>query len=619
MRDVQSSLYIDELSRLTALALQNPAAARARLGELCIAARHAGRPERAAVLAAQAVQSEISDFATLVHLRSWGSMLTSTAVDPSTLETHAALVWCAGMVAAHLFKDCFDADVAARLPPVDMCLNHHRHRLLSIESGPELDANIVVATAEHPASWWSNTGDHGAIDEIGVAVERALASPQLDPHIRARWLFWLGCIQMQGDQRASAEATWARARAATSTPWSWLEFHLHRVAVRPLLEDGRQEAARARIEALKAEIDARRPLDLGDYHHLRGWLALLDDEPRLAVQHYRLALEAATRAALPAHMSAIYQSGLAQSLVAMGEEDAAVDVYRQLAFAPGPKGQAQREASIELAQAVHARRTDSPDYAKHLARGLAAARDLGLLRILRALPRLAGQIAADALELDIEPDFVRRMIAARRLAPPPEAGECWPWPVKLLGLRPFAIVIDGEPLRFEGKVPAKPLQLMRLLIAHAGEPVAIGYVTDRLWPDLDAPEARRAFDVALHRLRALLAQPDLLTLADGRLRFDSSRVWSDVRALDAALRECGREEHTSDAQRRKHLFERLAQLYRAPLLQGDDDPWVVGARDALRRRFVLGVESLARAAERDAQGAEAAWMRQWAASLAADR
>lgn len=610
--------YVAELSRLTRLSFDAPGKAEARVRMLADQALAADRPDRAAVLAAQAVQWSISDFATLANLGGWSDALLAAKPELDALENHAALIYCAGVIAAHQFLDAFEPTVRDRLPAIEDCLAHYRQRILSAPQD-ELDANIVVASAEHPASWWSNTGDRGAIDETALVIEHHLEDAGLAPRVRARWLFWLGTIHMQNDQRALAEATWARARGGDgSSPWHWLEFHLSRVAVRALLEDGRHLEAGERISALKAAIDPRRPLDLADCHHLQGWLALLSDEPRLARQHYGLALEAAQRAALPRHMAGIYESGLAQSLLAIGDEAGAEHVYHDLRFVAGPKGEAQRATSIAMARALHARRIEAPDYPKYLSQSLAAARDLGLLRFLRALPKLAAQVCADALELDIETDFARKAIASRKLNAPPNAGEAWPWPIKLYGLRPFAAVIDGEPLRFDGKAPAKPLQLLRLLVAHVGEPVAIGGVMDRLWPDLDAPEARRAFDIALNRLRTLMVHRDLLTLADGKLALDTGRVWIDTRALQQALRHCGERRLAGDADRRKLLFERLTRLYRQPLFQGDDDPWIVGARDTLRRRFLLGVEALAREAEREGAQAEVAWMRQWATSLAAD-
>lgn len=609
--------YVGTLSRWTALAFDDTPAALSDLRGMCEAAIAAGRPERAAVLAAQAVQWQISDFASLAGLREWSTWLVATRPDPAALEVHAALIYCAGVIAAHQFLDAFDAPVREQLLPIETCLAHYRERVLVAREGA-LDANILVATAEHPASWWSNTGDRASVDQLSVVVDRTLGDPWLAPHVRARWLFWLGCIMMQNDQRAPAEATWARARVAAGDDktWRWLEFHLNRVALRPLLEDQRLDEAAPRLEALKASIDPSRPLDLGDYHHLRGWHALLADEPRLAMQHYRLALGAARAAGLPRHMAAVYDGGLAQSLVAMGEELEALPILAAMPMVPGPRGEAQLACTLGIARALHARRTGAPQYAQHLAGALAAARDLGILRFLRALPRHAAVVCADALEFDIESEFVRKVIATRALTAPSNAGEAWPWPVKLYGLRPFGIVIDGEPLRFDGKAPAKPLQLLRLLIAQGGEPTAIGGVMDRLWPDLEADDARRAFDVTLNRLRALLVQRDVLLLADGKLGFDAHRVWIDTHALAQVLREAGT--NAADAAARKRSFERIARLYRQPLLAGDDDPWIVGAREQWRRRFMLAVDALAREAERAGDAAETAWMRQWAASLAAD-
>lgn len=292
-----------------------------------------------------------------------------------------------------------------------------------------LAPNIAVATAERPASWSSTTGNRGAIDEISVAVEPYLAHPALAPHVRARWLFWLSTMQMLTDQHAVGAATLKRARTGPS--WHWLEFHLHRILVRPLLKDGRADATAVHIQALRDLVDPQRPLDLGDYHHLTGWLA---------AQHYELAIDATRRGALPAHMAALYQGGLAQSLPSAGEEERAEQVYTQMTVLAGTRGEAQRITSIEMARAPWPRRAKADSCASCACyRGLAA------------------EVCADALELEIEPAFVLKAIAQRRLAPPPGAGESWPWPIKLYGLRPFHIVVDGETLRFDGKAPARPL------------------------------------------------------------------------------------------------------------------------------------------------------------------
>ncbi len=614
--DPESLAYATAVGATCALACEDLAAALVRVESLCDGAQGPSAPARRAVLAALALQLIVSDFANLRDLPVWGARLVAAPVAPGALTADAALIYCAGAIAAQQFADALGAGVAAQLPSVADCAQHYRERVLA--GGAAIDVNVLVASAEHVASWWANAGERGAIDEVSVVIERRLADPALAPQVRSRWLFWLGCIHMQTDQRALAEATWARAQdTAPAREWPWLQFHLQRVSVRALLEDGRRVEAQERVRALKQHLDPARPLDLGDYHHLQGWLALQDDEPRVAAQHYRLALEAAQRAALPAHMRAIYEGGMAQSLICTGDEAGALAVWRSMAFVSGPRGDALRATCIALTEACAARRLGRADYEQHLAQGLRAARELGLLRFFRLVPRMAAQLCADALARGIEAEFAGKVIASRGLAPPANAGDAWPWPIKLYGLRPFALVIDDEPLLNAGKMPAKPLQLLKLLLAHAGGPIALMHAYDALWPELDAAEARRAFDVTVNRLRGLLVHRDAVLVGEGKVGLDLQRVWLDTHAFADAVRRTADLRNLHEGAMREALFEELMRLYRQPLLTDDGDaPWALDARRRLNRQFNVAIDALAAATQAAGDRERAALMRRHAAAVA---
>jgi two-component SAPR family response regulator len=65
---------------------------------------------------------------------------------------------------------------------------------------------------------------------------------------------------------------------------------------------------------------------------------------------------------------------------------------------------------------------------------------------------------------------------------------------------------------------------------------------------------------------------------------------------------------------RARLFHRLADLYRQPFLQLDEEePWTVEARSRFAALWSTSVEALARAAEAEGQRDEAVWMRERAA------
>lgn len=606
MPDDPNAAIVQRLSALLARATADLPATLREVEALHVTAQAAGRDARAAVLGALGAQCLISEFTSLAGVPAWSARVDRCALDPRALEPHAALIYCAGVLALRQFGS------VAQAPGAEECVGAYRDRLLSAVQ--PLDANIVVSTAEHAASWMTNTGQQAAFDELSAVVERYLDAPMLAPRVRARWLFWLGANQMHADQRAAAEATWARAQQAPEAAhWRWLRFHLERTAIRPLIEDGRYVEASQRVEALRPLVDPSHPLDLADYHHLRGWLALANGDARVARQHYELAVESAARGALPDRIASMYRAGHAISLAAAGEEEAAERIVAQLEFLPGPRGLALRAANLALIRACRARRLGADDYVQRLTEGIEAAREQGLLRFFRLAPPLAAQLCADALTHGVEVDFVRKAIAARRLRPPADADDRWPWKLKLYTLRPFELQIDETPFDAEGKTRTKPLALLKLLAAQGGGPIAIARVTDWLWSDQDPAQARGSFDVTINRLRTILKVKEALAVGEGKVGLDPALVWIDTRAFQSLARRCADPKQARAADRAA-LFHRLCDLYRQPFLQLDEEePWTVEARNRYAALWSTSVEVLARAAEAVGQRDEAAWMRERAA------
>ncbi len=606
MPDGSNTAIVQRLSALVARATSDLPAVLRETEALHVAAQAAGLDARAAVLGALGAQCVISEFTNLAAVPVWSARVDGRALDPRALEAHAALIYCAGVLALRQFGS------VAQAPGAEDCVAAYRDGLLSATQ--PLDPNIVVSTAEHAASWMTNTGQQAAFDELSAVVERYLGAPDLAPRVRARWLFWLGANQMHADQRAGAEATWARAQQAPEAAhWRWLRFHLERTAIRPLIEDGRYADASQRVEELRPLVDPAHPLDLADYHHLRGWLALATGDARLARQHYELAVESAARGALPDRIGSMYRAGHAISLAAAGEEEAAERIVEQLEFLPGPRGLALRAANLALIRACRARRLGTEDYVQRLTEGIQAAREQGLLRFFRLAPPLAARLCADALSHGIEVEFVRKAIAARNLPPPADADDRWPWKLKLYTLRPFELQIDEMPFDAEGKTRTKPLALLKLLAAQGGGPIAISRVTDWLWPDQDPAQARGGFDVTANRLRTMLKYKDALVIGEGKVGLDSTLVWIDTRAFQSLARRSADPKEVRAAER-AILFHRLGELYRQPFLQMDEEePWTVEARSRYAALWSTSVEALARAAEADGLRDEAAWMRERAA------
>jgi len=227
-----------------------------------------------------------------------------------------------------------------------------------------------------------------------------------------------------------------------------------------------------------------------------------------------------------------------------------------------------------------------------LATVLAERRARDDLVFLPSRPDLAARLANLALARDIEPAYVCKLIARHGLVAPDDACTQWPFRLRVRVLGAFELVRDGEPVRFTGKSQARPLELLKFVVAAGSTGVDADHLTSALWPDADGAAAKSSFDSALFRLRKLLDVDDAIELASGQLTLRRSIVWTDVLALEAAL------EHAGAPDARPALAaRRLLDAYAGPLLGTDESAWIAKPRDVLRSRFVRKLMELGAALE----------------------
>src|SRR5262249_5222122 len=159
------------------------------------------------------------------------------------------------------------------------------------------------------------------------------------------------------------------------------------------------------------------------------------------------------------------------------------------------------------------------------------ARRLEWIAFLRANPAAASTLCGLALEHGVETEFVRSVIAARRLDAARLDLAAWPWPVRVRTLGRFEVEVGGTPLVLRGKAAKTPLELVQFLVACGSQQVAAGSVEFALWPDLDGDNAHAASKIALHRLRRLLGDDVAVGMDAGRLSLNPRLVWVDCIAF----------------------------------------------------------------------------------------
>lgn len=163
--------------------------------------------------------------------------------------------------------------------------------------------------------------------------------------------------------------------------------------------------------------------------------------------------------------------------------------------------------------------------------------------------------------------------------------------VSIFTLGRFSLLLNGEPAEFGRKVPRRPLELLKTIIALGGREISTTILMSTLWPDVDGDTAQRSFDTTLHRLRKMIGDERVLVLRDGKLSLDGRYCWIDVWAFERLLGQSHRllmgdvtGKHFSDIE---HMTANLIGLYQDHFLAKEGvTSWSVSMHERLRSKFI---------------------------------
>jgi LuxR family transcriptional regulator, maltose regulon positive regulatory protein len=203
--------------------------------------------------------------------------------------------------------------------------------------------------------------------------------------------------------------------------------------------------------------------------------------------------------------------------------------------------------------------------------------------------RTAGPIIEGALELGINTPELRRFVRTLVLEPTTPDVTNWPWRVRVFTLGEFRVEVDGKPVAFGRKLPKKVTGLLKAIIALGRKNVPERRLIDAIWPDDEGDSGYKSFSLALHRLRKVLGDNELVRLQHEQISLDSRQVWTDVGCFEYLI------EVSANAGNDKVVstLERALSLYNGAFMPNDDDqPWVVSCRERLRAKFIGSVRLL---------------------------
>ena len=436
--------------------------------------------------------------------------------------------------------------------------------------------------------WWR--GDMAAgrlVAELAPGLE---AGAQHAPAVRIAWLAVqsiYGGLMITDTAQATAQLDTALALAKRSHVHLWDSLLLGQI-LWCSLTTGHLDVARIQVRRMARSLQPRRHLDHSYYHCLNAVLALHDADLAAMRAHAQAALRFAREAGVP------WAEGVVLCAVARGQA-----LQGDASAARISLDEAERLASSIASDTVHfdvllARLELGFDQEQGrtgadatLAAWMQLWRRCGFHNFPWWRSEVVARLCARALEQDIETAFVRKIIRARRLLPPQDqpVPQAWPLSLHISVIDRFSITLDGRSVAASGKIPKKPLELLKLIIAQGG----LGRRTELatlLWPHLDDAAGEQVLKVTLHRLRKLIGHDALLCHA-GAVALDTHRCHVDLLEFFAMLERV----EVAPAQHGNLLLALLRQHAGGVFTEDSGAEWAAAVRASLRRRLLLALHA----------------------------
>ncbi|WUR16017.1 BTAD domain-containing putative transcriptional regulator [[Empedobacter] haloabium] len=428
-------------------------------------------------------------------------------------------------------------------------------------------------------------GDFACAERVIGLLQAHLGHPELTPLNLVWWQISVAYYRMLRAERDAATAALDRAEAvATEHGLDFLQPTVLTQRAFLALSFGDLDGTGAVLPRLKASLHPGRRMDLAMFYSAQSWYAWQCGDLAAAFRHGQAAVDGAFEAGAVT-IQTYCLLGRAQLLLEAGDPSRAQASARGMRLRAGDMSRLLQFDALLIEADAAFQGGDVAAGLELLRAGLAVGRQQDYLNSLRWQPRMMARLLCHALREGIEVEYARQLIRTRRLLPDTPEIEQWPWPVKLYLLGRFSVVIDDKSLTTTGKAQARPLELLKALVANGGRDVASATLAAQLWPDLDGDAGQSTLCTTLHRLRKLLGLDDAIVVQQGRLALNAAKVWVDAWAFERLANRLEQEPEADEQE-----LARCLRLYLGNFLQQDTDaPWMAPLRERLRSKYLRQV------------------------------
>lgn len=514
-----------------------------------------------------AYQSDLNDFA---PLSLWADRLLALLNQCAPPPPMVQLLSSAGLL--YFFHVC--RPQAPEYPAV-------QQKALELLLSDEIPVNDRIVPACMVLQTVRETGEFALCDRIIAALHPHVTSGQVSPGDQALWFQLLAWTETSRGNRIAA-ATACRQGEAMCTAHAIKGraryIYIHMVSAANAFQAGDLANAESHMEQMELHMSGRRSLERGWACWIRSVVAAMrnnwDDAVRYAEEE--LAILKRSGAVFHLYFAHLHHAAGLIGQARFGPARAAIALAREVV---ADSNASRNTADVDLMAAWLAlNEHDDVAFERYLRAAFALLRSTEFHACLWYVDqRILSSVLAAAMERTVEVESARAMITTLRLLPPRNAGDSWPWPLRIRLLGGLGVVRDGVPMEGARKPARKLLALLKALACAGAEGATEIQLMDWLWPESEGDAGRRALDVSVHRLRALLGGAEFITASHGRIRLEAKHTWVDAWAFEEATRNPDIEERS---------IRRASDLYEGMVLPEDmDAAWTVSCRERLRDRF----------------------------------
>lgn len=481
------------------------------------------------------------------------------------------------------------------------------------------DNNIRLQIGSAMISWHCWSGDYAKATFLVNELQEAANSPGvtmlvkiLFQTITAVYGWYVGAFEV------CFEAIESGLKLAQDSGIHIFDFTIYCQGVYANCLKGDYEAASEYLKKIESILDRRKPMDLSHFQFLSMFLALAKGDLSLAAQRGEnsIIFQAVTGAP---YALALNHNLTANVHIEAGDYPAA-EAHLSKAYSTSLAMKSKTLEYMCLISKAHLSMEKGEEKAclAYMDEALSLADTMGFVNVFFTRRPTMSRLCAKTLEAGVKTERVQELIQKFNLLPPDATSdkspyppfakggrerislENWPYPIKIYTLGGFAIIINGKPVVFTGKVQQKPLQLLKALVSFGGREITREWIMDSLWPEAQGDMADNSQNVNFWRLKKLLGHEAAVKLTAGSLGIDRRYCWVDIWAVEHIIEEVKDRLRLKKIQKsdkgiqksdeRPDLEDRVNKvldLYKGPFLPADAvQPWIVSARENIKEKVL---------------------------------